>query len=548
MSLASFLLAVAACSGAPDPVSAPIANVERPRLVVVISIDQYRADYLTRFADDYLPAKQGDAVGGFRFLTETGANYIDGHYMHSQTMTGPGHSVIMTGSVPGLNGIVSNAWYDRTIPDVSKRGVYCVIDRSVKTVVGTSDPMSPFNLKVTTVGDELKMATNGKAKVVGIALKDRASILMAGHSADSVVWFDTGTNNWVTSTHYAPNGQLPGWAKAINDSSKAEDIATKLWTPSLPDAAYWKARRPPFDQGPARTPLFSHNVNTDFFGNPSANDFVFETALSAIDAEKLGQDDVADVLVIGLSTNDYIGHKYGPNSPEVMDVSVRTDKSLSDFFNHLAMKVPGGLSRVVIALTADHGVVPIVEEVRDTYRVKSLVRDVEKSINVAAKAAMEDKYGPGAWIASGGTSMYLNHELLALKKIDLSEAQHVASVATGKVQGVYCSFTATDVMEGRLPHWPWIERVYNGFHPTLSPDVLTFENPGSYDGGGTGTGHGVPWAYDTHVPIVFWGGGMRAGTYTETVSVSDIAPTLSAILGIEQPSGCVGRPLSALGR
>lgn len=505
---------------------------------------------MARFAENYLPPRRGQTVGGFRFLTETGANYVNCHYMHVPTATGPGHSVILTGSVPALNGIAGNDWYDRTIPDPAKRKVYCVYDPAVETVGGTSRPMSPRNLKVTTVGDELKMATNGRAKVVGIAFKDRAAILMAGHAADTVIWYEDRVKGWVTSTHYAPTKNLPAWVGKLNGEKLPVALEEETWTPSLPESAYRMTRRAPFVRNVPESPIFSHPVKGIFTASPQGQGYVFETVQRALDAEGLGKDDVPDILAINLSTNDYIGHAYGPNSPEVMDISVRTDRLLSELFNALNKKVSGGLARTIIVVTADHGVVPIVEEVRDVYKMSSVRRGMSGEVQARVDEALSKRYGPGKWaVAFEEPNLYLDRNLLASRGAILSEAQDLAAEAARSVEGVHYAFSATKVLEGRLPAWPWTKKIANGFHPKLSGDVLVFESPGSYWSEGTGTGHGSPWAYDTHVPMLVRGSGIRPGMHADTVSVSDLAPTLCVLLGIEQPSGCVGKPLSgALGR
>lgn len=522
----------------------------RPRLVVVLSVDQFRQDYVARFAEHYLPAKRGSTVGGLNWLSETGADFIDAHFQHAQTFTGPGHSIIMTGSVPALTGIVDNDWFDRTKGKV----MYCVDDESVKTVGGNSGPMSPANLKVSTVGDELKMATGGKAKVVGVAFKDRGAILMAGHAADTCIWFDGGNGDWVTSTFYAPGGKLPDWVTAINAENIPDKAADKTWTPLLPDEAYALTKPAPFVKGEPTKPVFSHKIGgsnaagtyRNFTASGFGQDYVLDTAYRAIEAEGLGQDEVPDVLCINLATNDYVGHTFGPNSPEAMDISIRTDRALSTFFNAIDKKV--GLSRTVVVLTADHGVAPIPEEAGRTYRNGSIGRRSSGAIRDAVSKALAAKFGEGAWVQHVGLPhIYLNRALAASRNLSMAEVELTAAEAVRSVEGIYWAFTGQDIMAGRLPAWGWVHRVTNGFYPPLCGDVMAYEAPGNLFAGGTGTSHGSPWAYDTHVPILIQGAGVRAGKYSQQVSVSDIAPTLSRLLRIEQPNGNVGRVLPAVG-
>ncbi len=529
-----------------------LAAPNRPKLVLLISIDQFRADYIDRFEPYFLPAKTGGKLGGFRFIEETGARYTDAHHNHVPTATGPGHATLMTGSEPCLDGIVGNSWFDRE----TGKPIYCVDDPSVQPV-GPGGPMSPRNLRVTTVGDELKMATNGRSKVVGISFKDRAAILMAGHAADSVVWMDESCGGWVTSTFYAPNGRLPVWADAINREHWVARADNESWEPLLPIEAYSRTRKAPAEAAPPAGKAFSHRLGS---GKPDpgyigrliqsgqGQTFLFDTVERAIDAENLGRHEDPDILVVNLATNDYIGHRYGPNSPEVMDITVRTDRLLSRLFNDLDKRV--GIDNVAITITGDHGVLPIPEESNGEYRTGSS-RVLGSSVATAVQAALTAAYGEGRWVVSNGTfedNLYLNRKLIADKKLPLPEVEEAAAKAASGVPGIYCAFGADQIMHGELPAWDWDQKVVNGYDPKNGGDVLVFEAPGVLFGGGTGTGHGSPWAYDSHVPILMRWGGIARGVYSRTVATADIAPTLCRLLGIEQPTGNVGHPLyEALG-
>lgn len=512
------------------------ASPNRPKLVVVISIDQFRGDYTTRFADHYLPAQSGGKVGGFNYLTQRGAFFPDAHYNHVPTETGPGHAIVLTGSVPGLTGIIGNDWFDRK----SGKSMYCVSDPSTTTIGGNSGPMSPKNLLVTTLGDELKMATNGKSKVVGIGLKDRAAILMAGHAADQVLWFDNGTANWVTSSFY--NSQLPAWATDLNAKQRPKAELNQKWTPLLPESAYSWTRKAPA-QKDSKEPVFSHDLTSIglWTTSPQGQKFVFDTLKIAVGQEALGQDEAPDVLAINLATNDYIGHVYGPNSPQALDISVHTDRMLSDFFNFLDQRV--GLKNAVIALTADHGVVPIVEEMSVTYKINA-ARIKANDCRDAAEAALDAQIGAADWIqAMDIPNVFINPLAIATHKADPAHVENIAARAIQSSPGIYAALTRTQLLNGNVPRTPWGTRLINGFHPSLSGEVLVINAPGTYFGSGTGTGHGSIWEYDTHVPIILSGFGVKPGVYHEKVSVSDIAPTLSRLLRISAPNGNVGRIL-----
>jgi len=548
-----FGFAVAALTVAAGAQS-PIGN-HPPKLVVLVSIDQFRADYIERYAPYFLPPKSGSKVGGFRFLTETGSNFRDAHHNHIPTATGPGHATLLSGSEPAFDGIAGNEWFDRTLNEGRGKSVYCVDDPNVKTVGGPSSPMSPRNLKVSTVGDELKEATNGKAKVVGVAFKDRAAILMAGHAADTVIWFDGSNANWVTSTWYAPTGQLPAWVDALNKERQVDKLAGKSWDPLLPEASYAITRKAPAEKASTGAQPFSHalgatpdkSLYSAFTSSGYANDYVLNSALRAVDAEKLGQDDVSDLLVINLSTNDYVGHRYGPNSPEVMDVTVRTDRALSDFLNALNKKVPGGLDEVAFVVTADHGVLPIVEESRDTFKLNA--QRITTDFKSVVDKALDAKFGAADWVLGEGLyeqNLYLDRSVIAAKGLKPEDVEQTAADAAAAVPGIFAAFTRTQITHGQLPKWANIDMVTNGYNLTLGGDIMVLEGPGMYQGGGTGTGHGSAWAYDSHVPIVLRAKAARPGRYMQRVYTADIAPTLCQILGIEYPTGNVGRPLPAL--
>jgi predicted AlkP superfamily pyrophosphatase or phosphodiesterase len=529
------LAAIALLRSAPLPPSAP-------KLVVVISIDQGRADYIDRFSDLYLPAKSGKTLGGIRWLSETGVRYTDAHHHHVPTFTAVGHAVLLTGSVPAINGIVGNEWWDRE----KGKSHYSTEDDAFQTVGGTMTAQTARPLKVTTVGDELKMATNGRSKVVGISFKDRASILMAGHAADEVVWFDYGTGNFVTSTYFSPT--LPKWADDFNQSKEMDSFLGKTWTPSLPEAAYANARNAPHEKGPK---MFSHKHPTqksaNYYSNVVASadgqNAIFDLVEKAVDADKLGQHETPDMLVVNLASNDYVGHGWGPNSPEVMDIWAVTDRRLSRFFNFLDKKVPGGIDKVAIVVTADHGVSAIPGEMADVYKIQA-GRVSGSAIRKAVNDSLTAKYGEAKWVLDyNGCDIYLDWKQIDAKGLKHSEVEEVAADAAMTIPGVYRAFTRTDILAGRLPAMPYRDWITNGLNPIVGGDVIVLDAPNQIETGATGTTHGSAWAYDTHVPIMTHWGGQKAAKVARRVYTHDIASTLSTLLGIEYPSGNVGQPL-----
>ncbi len=556
-----------------DEFASRVLTARKPRLTLVISIDQFRADYLRRLDDLFLPAQTKEGVGGFHYLLEKGSSFLNAQYRHIPTATGPGHAILLTGGVPATDGIVSNNWWN----PATHLTVYCVDDNTVKVagaVEGSkATPMGPKNLRSTTVGDELKLATNGAAKVVTLSLKDRAAILLGGHTQDVSLWFDDNTGRWISSTAYAKSGSLPAWAEAVNTRAMPASFLGKTWSPSLSPEALKRAIVPKIkpENNPYQLGLtFPHTVGSEknrnnfkaFTLTPWANRFVFETAKQAVSAEKLGAGSAPDLLAINLATNDYIGHAYGPLSPEAAEITVETDKELAGFFNFLNKTIPGGLKEVLIVVTADHGVLPIVEDLQERNIAAGHIPF--DTIEGAARTALTAKYGDYGWLSKDAKGkknglyeepyLYLNPEAVAqaLKanpSLQRAEIEETAALAVGAVPGIYACYTKSQVSRGALPPGFLGEKVANSFYPKVSGDILVVAEEGFYGDPGTpgpySAEHGSPWAYDSHVPILISGPGIRHGVWTEAVCPTDIAPTLSVLLGIEFPSGCVGKVLTS---
>lgn len=574
------LLAGTAAAAPGASVAAPGAAT--PRLVVVISIDQFRADYLTRFADLWLPAAAGGGkVGGFAYLMQRGAWFTDTHHDHYPLFTGPGHAVLLTGAPPYLSGIVGNSWYDRE----AGRRRYCVED-AASPLVGTaaagaagavaggtagtsgggaagtpgSAPrmgIAPTTLRVSTVGDELKMASGGRAKIWGLAFKDRAAVLMAGRLADGVLWFDEQSGGWISSRFYRPDGTLPGWVARLNGEHRADRFFGASWEPSVPAAALARAltkdgrfASPP----PGMGATFPHRVTggaegpgpkfyAAFAATPFGNDHLFAAARELVREERLGRHDVPDLLALNLSSNDYVGHAFGPDSPEVLDVSVRTDRQLAAFFGFLEETVPGGLRRVTLVVTADHGVAPLPGAAREA-RLPAGVYD-EQEVAGAAARALAAAFGPGEWVtALVEANLYLNLAALDARKIPRALAEETAAEALARLPGIYAAYPRSRILEGRLPRTEVARRVERSFHPKVSGDVVLVSEPYWMPGGLAGTTHGTPYAYDTQVPLLLAGAGIRAGRFAARASTLDLAPTLADLLGVLQPAGSEGRVLA----
>ena len=489
--LAAISAATFICAAQTKPAPAP-----KPKLVVMIVVDQFRADYLWRFRSDY--------TGGLKRLIDKGAVFTNAHYEHFPTVTAVGHSTVLSGALPAASGIVGNEWFDRK----TGKQVTSVSDETV-TTLGVAGRMgaSPRNLLVSTVGDELKMSGKGTAKVVGLSIKDRSAILPAGRMADGAYWLDKNSGNFVSSTFYFP--QLPAWVNTFNHKKAIDQ---------------WKGT---MDYG---------KLSDSRFGN----DIVELFAEAAIDGENLGRNGSTDLLSISFSVNDTIGHAKGPDSPEVKEVSIQTDKVLAKFFDYLEKRL--GMQNVLIVLTADHGVAPL-PEVMQARRMPG-GRMPEKVVLDAIQKTLNEKYGEAEWIlGKSGPGPYFNHKLILDSKLDLDEVQQLAAQAVRQLPHIARVFTREELRRGLAVSDMVGRRVQNGFFYQRAADLFIVPEP-YWLFEEKGTSHGTPWNYDSHVPVIFLGPWVKAGRYNERTAVNDIAPTLSTLLEIEVPSGASGRVLT----
>jgi predicted AlkP superfamily pyrophosphatase or phosphodiesterase len=526
------------------PLSAE-ALAPRPKLVVVIVIDQFRPDYLSRFSSYF-------GNGGFNLLLRRGTSFSATRYRHGTTLTCPGHAVILTGSYADVNGIIANSWYDRVLG----REEYCAADSTTKLLGVTSEGRSPRNQIVSTVGDELKLATAGRSRVITVSGKDRAAIMLGGHLADAAYWIED--TLFTTSTYYMK--QLPAWVRRFNASKVMSAYAGKTWERLLPASAYdlvgpddvaaeddiaGMGRTFPHRLGQGR--VATERFMTAFQTSPFENEVIVDFALQAVTQEGLGRDSFPDLLAIGFSANDLIGHAFGPDSHEVMDVTVRTDRLLERLFSSLDQQV--GLDNVLIVLTADHGVAPLPEVVRKLRPGVEARRLDPATIGEAAEAALRAEFGPprrGAWIVyQGWPSLYLDAAGFKARGISIDQAEQVAKAAIEKVEGVQRVLTSGELRQQRnLGLHSSAER---SFYPSRSGNIYYELRPNLLlERQQSGTTHGSPWAYDQQVPMLWFGPGIQPATYHAAVGVDDLAPTLSALLGIHEPSGSEGRVLDEM--
>ncbi|SDB54207.1 Predicted pyrophosphatase or phosphodiesterase, AlkP superfamily [Flavobacteriaceae bacterium MAR_2010_188] len=516
-----------------------LAYFERPKLVVGIVVDQMRYDYLTRFYNRY-------GEGGFKRMINEGYNCKNNHYNYVPTYTGPGHASIYTGAPPKYHGIIGNNWYDKEI----KQDVYCTADPAVKGV-GTSGyegEMSPWRMKSTTFSDENRLFTQMRGKTIGISLKDRGSILPAGHTANAAYWYVGGTEgNFVTSSYYM--NELPQWVKTFNESGKMQSYI-KPWEPLYDIATYLESGDDlnEFEaildgKKTAEFPYDLKELSKGQYGliraTPYGNSLTADFAIAAINGEDLGQDDITDVLTVSFSSTDYIGHSYGVNSKEVEDAYLRLDQDLARLFESLDNQV--GKGNYVAFLTSDHGAIDVPAYLKSN-RIPSGYFDDSTFKETLSKFVREYFKTDGLIENISNNQIFLNRAKLSEKQIDLTEVQTAIVNEIISYPNIDKAYTAATMTTSSFTDG--IEMlIQNGFDQKRSGDVIYAYDPGFLSYPTTGSSHGSSFNYDTHVPLIFYGKGIKRGyTYSRT-EVIDIAPTMSALLGISFPNTSVGNPL-----
>ena len=529
----------------------------RPRLVLLIVVDQFRYDYLERYGDLFV-------ANGFRRLMRDGASWTQLNYDHVPTYTAPGHATLMTGAYPAESGIIGNEWLDRP----SGKRITSVFDDSVKLLGGGPNDAasSPSRLMASTVGDELRLATNDRAKVIGISVKDRSAILPAGRHANAAYWFSTTTGNMVSSTYYF--NELPAWVNTFNATRWADKHFGAKWERLLPEREYLKRvgpDSPPWETvtSAGDTNAFPHTITggakgpgTIFYWaldySPYTNEMLELFAQQAIVNEKLGQDDDTDVLTVSFSANDYVGHRYGPYSQEAMDAVLRVDRDVAKLLDFVDARV--GLSNTLIAFTADHGVSPIPEHAAaiglggGRVPAADLFSTIGKALATRYKTPgdyllrFKEANTTREWLIN--SNLYFDYDALRHDNVNVEEFSNVVCAAALTVPGIARCFTRSQLMRGATSFTDPIERrALHGFYPSRSGDAVLVMEPYKYLAETLTATHGSAYSYDTHVPTIIMGAGVNPGRYLEPASPTDIAPTLSALLRITPPSNSVGRVL-----
>ncbi len=524
-------------------------TVERPRLVVGIIVDQIRQEYLYRFYEKY-------GQNGFRRMMGDGYMLKNAHYNYAPTYTGPGHASVYTGTTPAIHGIIGNEFYDKSL----KKMVNCVEDPAQTGVGGTSNgDVSPFRMLTTTITDELELFTNRKAKVVGLSIKDRGAVLPAGHMADAAYWFDRETGRFMTSSYYMK--ELPGWVKQFNNKNLAGIYLSQEWKPLLPLDQYTESGPDvsPYErklQGKDKS-TFPYNLSTmrksekDFdllVYTPFGNDLVTEFAKAAITGEGLGKDAITDFLCVSYSSTDLLGHQMGPRAVELEDMYLRLDKNIADILTKLDQEV--GKDNYVVFLTADHAVSEVPQYLTDNNVPSGYFRHSHAEVGLKE---FLDSYFPGKELIANisNDQIFLNQEAFQgaprMQGLDYFIVSELIGKYLMTLDGVSNYYTEAVIRQARYDEGGVKGMIVRGFHPKRSGDVVFVLEPG-WTGGGSiqGTTHGSPWTYDTHVPILFFGKGVKKGATTRKHSITDIAPTLAMLLNISMPSGTTGEPVSEM--
>ncbi len=543
----------------------PTAEPKRPRLVLLIVVDQFRYDYLERFGDLFVE-------NGLRRLLREGASWTQSNYDHVPTYTAPGHATMMTGAYPAESGIIGNEWLDRA----SGFRITSVADGTTKLLGDNpnANGSSPHRLMGSTVGDELRLATNGRSKVIGVSIKDRSAILPAGRNANAAYWLSTATGHMVSSTYYFK--ELPAWVTAFNNAKPADKYFGAKWERLLPENEYVKRAGPDTPSwetvasSTGDTNEFPHTITggvkspagpfyTHLDHSPFVNDLLLSFTQQAIINERLGQDDDTDVLTVSFSGNDYVGHRFGPYSQEAMDVTLRTDRQIAALLDFVHTRV--GLSNTLIAFTADHGVSPIPEQAQELglgggrLKLVDLFATINKAISARYNPQGKSPDPSDDYLlksAQSGTSrehfingnLYFDYDALRRDGVNLEEFSQVVVAAALTFPGVARCFSRAQLLRGATSVTDPIERrVLHGFYPARSGDIVIVAEPFKYLGEGITATHGSAYSYDTHVPTIIMGPGIIAGRYYNSATPADIAPTLSALLRVTPPTNATGRVL-----
>lgn len=519
--------------------TAETPHYESPKLVVGIMVDQMRYDYLYRYWDKY-----GD--DGFKRLLNEGFSFDNAQFDYMPTYTGPGHASVYTGTTPAVHGIIGNGWYLRD----EDRSTYVTEDPGYESVGTETDAgqMSPRWMLSSTISDELRLHTNMKSKVLGISLKDRGSILPAGHTGDAY-WFDYDTGDFITSTFYYD--ELPGWVQEFNSRNLVDQYLIEPWETLLPIEEYTESIEDdnPYE-GVARgeeRPVFPHDLPALKEENgpgivaptPFGNELVLELALAAIEGESLGQNDVTDLLAVSFSSPDHAGHQYGPASIEVQDIYLRLDRQIAELLQYLDEQF--GKDNVLVFLTSDHGAGHVPAYLRDEGMPAGNFDNSGTADTI--REYLTETYGEDLLKSFSNQQVFLDRERIKESGESLKEVQEDLAQFMLGIEGVAGALPAHALHFNQFTDGlQW--KIQRGYNQKRSGDVVTWLEPQWMPTGSTGTTHGSPYSYDTRAPMIWYGWNIPEGRSTQPVYISDIASTLAVFLNTAYPNGNTGNPMN----
>jgi len=510
-----------------------VHSQNRPKLVVGIVVDQMKMEYLYRFENDF-------SDNGFKRLLNDGYTFHNMHYNYMPTYTAPGHASIYTGTTPSVHGIVGNEWFSRKLG----KEIYCTDDDSVTTLGDGKDKegkMSPKNLQSTTITDELRLATNFKGKVIGVSLKDRGAILPAGHFANWAFWYSK-TGAFISSTFYG--SALPAWVTEFNQEKRFMPYISKGWDLFKPLDTYNESLP---DDNPyegklynSEAPVFPYNLKEMYDKNdagilrstPFGNNLLADFAMKAIEKEELGKDEITDFLTVSFSSTDYVGHLLGPRSMELQDTYLRLDQTIADFLVYLDKTV--GKGNYLVFLTADHAGAENVNFLKDH---KLNVNNIEpKEIRKALKKFSIDTFGEDLTLNYSSFNLYFNKEIIKNKGLELPKVKMAFKDFLMTLEQVKRVYTEEEILASSGNDF-YLNSIVNGYDVTQNGDLVVLDKPGYIEYQGTGTSHGTPYSYDTHVPLIFYGWNIKKGESHDRKVITEIAPTLSQLLKIPFTNG-----------
>ncbi|MBX3163731.1 MAG: alkaline phosphatase family protein [Bacteroidetes bacterium] len=514
----------------------------KPKLVVGIVVDQMRNDYIYRYWERY-------GNGGFKRLINEGFHFKNAHYNYIPTFTGPGHCNIYTGATPRTHGIIANDWFVKQ----NNSFMYCTQDTSVKPI-GTENKkerMSPRNQLSSTIGDELKMSSNQKAKVFAVALKDRSAVLPAGHAANAAFWFDENKGVFISSSWYV--NDLPQWLKDFNAKNLPTSYLQKGWNTHYPLATYTSSIEDnnPYEAVPNKkeTPTFPYEYKSFLEKNnvgiiratPFGNSITKDLAIECLKNEHMGKDNETDLLCISFSSPDIIGHAYGIRSVEVEDVYLRLDKDIEELLNTLDKEV--GKNNYTVFLTADHGGADVPNHLLDNKIPAGYLR--EKTVAKEVKNYFQSAYGDSSLLANlSNEQVFINEKKLVGLKLNKDEVESKLADFLITINGISEAYTSKTMKEQAFENNDYRALLQNGYNHKLSGNVCFIYQPAFMDNAAKGTTHGTGYNYDTHVPIIFFGNGIKKGESFDYISITQIAPTVCELLRINQPNSTIAKPLN----